>query len=211
MAKNLDGLFLYANIRLMIYIVGLGNPGEEYKKTRHNTGRIILDIIAKKIDAHDFEFNKKINALVSEGKIGKEKVMLIEPETFMNKSGLSLETLIASKKKAHDLVVIYDDLDLPIGKMKISFNRGTGGHRGLESVAKQIKTLEFVRLRVGISPKTPSGKTKKPLGEQVVEKHILGAFKDPEMLELKKIGKTAVEALEVFVKEGREMAMTRFN
>jgi peptidyl-tRNA hydrolase, PTH1 family len=195
----------------MIYIVGLGNPGEEYKKTRHNTGRIILDIIRKKIDADDFEFNKKINALVSEGKIGKEKVMLIEPETFMNKSGLSLKSLIASKKKAGDLVVIYDDLDLPIGKMKISFNRGTGGHRGLESVAKQIKTLEFVRFRVGISPKTPSGKTKKPSGEQAVEKHILGAFKDPEMLELKKIGKHATEALEVFVEEGVEMAMTRFN
>jgi peptidyl-tRNA hydrolase, PTH1 family len=195
----------------MIYIVGLGNPGEEYKKTRHNTGRIILDIIRKKIDAYDFEFNKKINALVSEGKIGKEKVMLIEPETFMNKSGLSLKSLIASKKKAGDLVVIYDDLDLPIGKMKISFNRGTGGHRGLESVAKQIKTLEFVRFRVGISPKTPSGKTKKPSGEQAVEKHILGAFKDPEMLELKKIGKHATEALEVFVEEGVEMAMTRFN
>jgi len=195
----------------MIYIVGLGNPGEEYKKTRHNTGRIILDIIRKKIDADDFEFNKKINALVSEGKIGKEKVMLIEPETFMNKSGLSLKSLIASKKKAGDLVVIYDDLDLPIGKLKISFNRGTGGHRGLESVAKQIKTLEFVRFRVGISPKTPSGKTKKPSGEQAVEKHILGAFKDPEMLELKKIGKHATEALEVFVEEGVEMAMTRFN
>ena len=195
----------------MIYIVGLGNPGEEYKKTRHNTGRIILDIIRKKIDADDFEFNKKINALVSEGKIGKEKVMLIEPETFMNKSGLSLKTLITSKKKAGDLVVIYDDLDLPIGKMKISFNRGTGGHRGLESVAKQIKTLEFVRFRVGISPKTPSGKTKKPAGEQAVEKHILGAFKDPEILELKKIGKHATEALEVFVKEGVELAMTKFN
>jgi PTH1 family peptidyl-tRNA hydrolase len=195
----------------MIYIVGLGNPGEEYKKTRHNTGRIILDIIRKKIDADDFEFNKKINALVSEGKIGKEKVMLIEPETFMNKSGLSLKSLIASKKKAGDLVVIYDDLDLPIGKMKISFNRGTGGHKGLESVAKQIKTLEFVRFRVGISPKTLSGKTKKPSGEQAVEKHILGAFKDPEMLELKKIGKHATEALEVFVEEGREIAMTRFN
>jgi PTH1 family peptidyl-tRNA hydrolase len=195
----------------MIYIVGLGNPGEEYKKTRHNTGRIILDIIRNKIDADDFEVNKKINALVSEGKIGKEKVMLIEPETFMNKSGLSLKSLITSKKKARDLVVIYDDLDLPIGKMKISFNRGTGGHRGLESVAKQIKTLEFVRFRVGISPHTPSGKTKKPSGEQAVEKHILGAFKDPEMLELKKKGKNAVEALEVFVKEGVEMAMTRFN
>lgn len=195
----------------MIYIVGLGNPGEEYKNSRHNTGRIILDIIRKKIEAEDFELNKKINALVSEGKIGKEKVTLIEPETFMNKSGNSLKTSITSVKKAHNLVVIYDDLDLPIGTMKISFNRGTGGHRGLDSVAKSIKTMEFVRFRVGISPKTASGKTKKPIGPVAVEKHIMGEFRELEMAELKKVGKKAVEALEVFVKEGMQKMMSVCN
>ena len=103
----------------MFHIVGLGNPGEEYKNTRHNTGRIVLDIIRKKIEADDFEFKKNLNALVSEGKIGKEKVILIAPETFMNKSGNSLKTLITSVKKAHNLVVIYDDLDLPLSLIHI--------------------------------------------------------------------------------------------
>ncbi|MEI6480670.1 MAG: aminoacyl-tRNA hydrolase [bacterium] len=195
----------------MFYIVGLGNPGEEYKNTRHNTGRIVLDIIRKKIESDDFEFKKNLNALVSEGKIGKEKVTLIAPETFMNNSGNSVKTLITSVKKAHNLVVIYDDLDLPIGAMKISFNRGTGGHKGLESITKQIKTAEFVRFRVGISPKTATGKTKKPSGAAVVEKHILGEFREPEIVELKKIGKKAVEALEILVSEGLQKAMTVCN
>ena len=195
----------------MFYIVGLGNPGEEYENTRHNTGRIVLDIIRKKIEAEDFENKKNLQALVSEGKIGKEKVTLIAPETFMNKSGLSVKSLITSVKKAHSLVVIYDDLDLPIGTMKISFNRGTGGHKGLESITKQIKTAEFVRFRVGISPKTPTGKTKKPSGAAMVEKHILGEFREPEIAELKKIGKKAVEALEILVSEGLQKAMTTMN
>lgn len=195
----------------MLYIVGLGNPGEEYKNTRHNTGRIVLDAVRKKIDAEGFSFNKKLNALESEGKIGKEKILLLEPETFMNKSGNALKSLITSVKKAHSLVVIYDDLDLPLGSFKISFNRGTGGHRGLESVLKQVKTPEFIRFRVGISPKTPTGKLKKPSGAAVVEKHILGEFRDVELSELKKVGNKAVEALEILVKEGLQKAMTLCN
>lgn len=195
----------------MFYIVGLGNPGEEYENTRHNAGRIVLDVIRKKIEAEDFEDKKNLQALVSEGKIGKEKVTLIAPETFMNKSGLSVKSLITSVKKAHNLVVIYDDLDLPIGSMKISFDRGTGGHKGLDSIMKQIKTGEFVRFRVGISPKTATGKTKKPSGAAMVEKHILGEFREPEIAELKKIGKKAVEALEILVSEGLQKAMTTMN
>ena len=138
-------------------IVGLGNPGEEYKNTRHNTGRIILEQIRKKNDCNEWEKDKKTNSLVSKGSIGKEKVLLVEPEGFMNKSGSSLKTLITSVKKANSLIVIYDDLDLPIGTMKISFNKSSGGHRGVESIIKAIKTQEFIRFRIGISPATASG------------------------------------------------------
>ena len=195
----------------MIYIAGLGNPGEEYKNTRHNTGRIILDIIRKKIEADDFKFNKKVNALVSEGKIGKEKITLIAPETFMNKSGNSVKLFVNSAKKAKDLVVIYDDLDLPFGSMKISFNRGSGGHKGLESVIKGVSTKEFARVRIGTCPTTPSGKLKKPSGEEAVEKNIMGNFKDEEISVLKKLGKKVAEAMGVFVKDGLQRAMTEFN
>lgn len=191
-------------------IVGLGNPGEEYINTRHNTGRIILELAVKKFDFPDFHPDKKNIALVSDGKINKEKVKILEPETFMNKSGGSVKNLITSEKKAKELVVIHDDLDLPIGSLRISFNRGSGGHRGVESIIKSIKTEKFVRIKIGISPKTPTGKTKKPKSEKVGD-FILGKFKPEEMSELKKVAKKVADALEVMVREGVFKAMTEFN
>jgi PTH1 family peptidyl-tRNA hydrolase len=165
----------------MSYIItGLGNPGEEYKETRHNTGRIMLEHIARKFSFDEFKDEPKTKSLVSKGVIGKEKVELIEPNNFMNRSGASLVTRITSAKKAHNLIVIYDDLDLPLGKIKISYNRSAGGHRGLDSIIKAIKTQEFIRIRVGISPTTPSGTLKKPIGEEAVEKHIIGQYKKLE-------------------------------
>lgn len=195
----------------MFLIVGLGNPGEEYENTRHNTGRMIVEAFRKKQDFSGWSFDKKRNALVSSGKIGKKEVMLLLPETFMNKSGLSLKNLITSVKKAHDLTVVYDDLDLPLGKMKISFNRGSGGHKGIESIVRTIKTKEFVRIRVGISPSTPSGKLKKPSGEKAVVDLILGKFKNSELEQMKKVSKNVVAALEEIIGEGLESAMGKWN
>lgn len=195
----------------MYVIVGLGNPGKEYENTRHNTGRIILNYFRKKIEADEFSFDKRLNAIITKGKLAKEELTLLSPETFMNKSGLSVKPLITSIKKAHNLIVIHDDLDLAIGSMKISFNRGTGGHRGLDSIVKQIKTNEFIRFRIGISPKTPTGKIKKPSGDVAVEKCILGQFRDIEEVELKKISKKAYEALEILVKDGLAKAMGKAN
>lgn len=195
----------------MHYVTALGNPGEEYKNTRHNVGRIMLEEFAEKNDFSDWFLDKKLKALYSEGKIGKEKVFLIEPETFMNKSGLSLQPIITSKKKAEELVVIHDDLDLPIGKFKISFNKSSGGHRGVESIIKAIKTEAFTRIRIGISPTTSSGKLKKPKGEKEVADFILGEFKKSEIETLKKISKKVSEALEMVIIEGKYKAMGEFN
>jgi PTH1 family peptidyl-tRNA hydrolase len=195
----------------MYIIVGLGNPGEEYAKTRHNTGRIVLGKFVKENTEGEMEFSKKYKALVSEGKSKKEKFTVVFPETFMNKSGASVATMVKSKKAAESLVVVHDDLDLPIGKIKISFNRGTGGHRGVLSIVKALKTEGFVRIRIGISPVTPSGKTKKPVGEKAVEHHILGKFSAKEEETLKKINKEVAEALAVLITEGRESAMSKFN
>jgi len=195
----------------MYTIVGLGNPGEEYESTRHNTGRYVLLHFLKTFDFPDMVFNKKYQSLASEGKVKKEKVLVLFPETFMNKSGASISSLITSKKKAESLVVVHDDLDLPIGKIKISFNRGTGGHRGVLSIVKTLKTEGFVRIRVGISPASPSGKIKKPKGDRDVEKHILGKWKPPEIEALKKVSKKITGALEVLVTESKEKAMSEFN
>ena len=173
----------------MAYVlVGLGNPGQEYEYTRHNTGRIIVSALAKKFDG---------------------KVLI--PDTFMNKSGSAVAPLIKNAKQAERLIVVHDDLDLPLGTMKLSFNRGSGGHKGVESIMRAIKTKAFVRLRVGISKTTPKGKLKKPVGDEAVGDFILGTFKKDELEILKKLAKRAGEALEILVSEGREKAMSLYN
>lgn len=196
-------------------IVGLGNPGEEYEQSRHNTGRIILEAFQKKAakenDLSDWRADKKTAALKSAGKVGGESVTLLMPETMMNNSGKSLKDLAGSPKKIEKMVVIHDDLDLPLGLYKISFDRGSGGHRGIESIIKHLKSKAFVRIRVGIAPVTPSGKLKKPQGEDAVIDFILGKFKPAELDELKKVGKKIGEALFCLLEEGREKMMNIYN
>ena len=172
-------------------IVGLGNPGVEYEQTRHNTGRILTELAAKKVDQKNIKF--------------------LTPDTFMNKSGGAVKKIITSKAKAHSLVVIYDDLDLPLGAIKISFNRGSGGHKGVESIIKAVGTKEFIRIRVGICPTTPSGKLKKISGEDKVIDFILGKFKPAELETIKKFGKQVAAIVETIAAEGLPVAMNRFN
>ena len=196
-------------------IVGLGNPGSEYQNTRHNTGRLVLNAFYKQAiktnDLSEWKTDKKLLALKSTGKVGAESVILLQPETMMNNSGKSLRDLVNTLKKAAKLVVIYDDLDLSLGSYKISFNRGTGGHRGLESIVKNIKTKAFTRIRVGISPTTPSGKIRKPQGEEKIITFILGQFKPAEQEALTKVVKKISAALFCLIEEGREQAMNVFN
>jgi PTH1 family peptidyl-tRNA hydrolase len=175
----------------MFYIVGLGNPGEEYAGNRHNAGRMATDIFLKKY----------------EGK--KAKVMT--PDTFMNNTGKFVAKFIKSKKSAESLVVVYDDIDLALGTIKISYNKSSGGHNGLESIIKAVKTQEFTRIRIGVSPATPKGKVKKPKGEEAVLKFLLGNFKTAELETLKKVWKLTTEAIETIIEGGREIAMNRFN
>jgi PTH1 family peptidyl-tRNA hydrolase len=192
-------------------IVGLGNPGFEYEGTRHNAGRVLLEKIRKHFEFSDWKLDKKFNAQTATGAIGKEKVLLMMPEGFMNNSGKSLKHLAGSPKKAEKCLVIYDELDMPLGSFKISFGRGDGGHNGLASVIKCMKTRDFPRIRVGITPATPSGKLKKPSGEKDVIKHILGKFKPAEEEVLKKESKKILEAVETLLNEGRAVAMNQFN
>lgn len=195
----------------MLYVIGLGNPGEEYKETRHNTGRIILELLAKKNNFPDWKEDGKIKALISKGELDGEKMTFVLPNNFMNNSGKSVLPLIKSKKDLDKLVVIYDDLDLPIGKIKLSYNRSSGGHNGLGSIIKCVKSEEFLRIRVGVSPHTPSGKTKKPKGEDAVLKFLLKEFKEPEMKEIKKIAKIISEALVTTSSSGKDKAMSIYN
>lgn len=192
-------------------IVGLGNPGEEYKDTRHNTGRMVLEMFRKKNDFPEFTLDKSLKALVSKGTFGKDKVILVAPDNFMNVSGKSVAPFVKNAKDAERTIVVYDDLDLPIGSMKISFNRSSGGHRGVESVIKALKTPAFARLRVGICPVTPTGKPKKPKGEDAILDFIVGSFKKPEAEMMKKVTKKGADALLLILTEGREKATGKVN
>ncbi|MEK7132536.1 MAG: aminoacyl-tRNA hydrolase [Patescibacteria group bacterium] len=192
-------------------IVGLGNPGDEFEGTRHNTGRMAVEDFARTAKLSEWRGDKKSKSLVSRGLIGKTLVALVLPNTFMNKSGLAVSKFVKSAKSAERLAVVYDDLDLPLGSMKISFNRGSGGHKGIESIMRAIKTKKFARVRIGVSHSTASGAIRKPVGEKVIVNFILTKFKAHESDELKRVFKKVTRALETIATDGLGRAMNEFN
>lgn len=192
-------------------IVGLGNPGKEYEKTRHNAGRAVVELLAKQEGFEDFQFSKKANALVSNGAIGGEKVTLVLPETMMNLSGKAVMQFVKSVKAAKALLVVQDELDLPLGAMKMVFDRGSGGHKGIESVNRAIKTSAYARLRIGISGAGKKNQARKPSDEDKVIKHVIGKWKPAEEALVKKTLKKAAAASALFVTDGIEKATMEAN
>ncbi len=192
-------------------MIGLGNPGGEYEKTRHNAGRMAVEAFARAEDFADFTLRKASHALVSEGRIEDEKVQLVLPEVFMNQSGKATAPFVKSVKAAQKLIVLRDDLDLPLGVLKMTFGRGSGGHKGVESIMRTLKTKDFYQIKIGISGATPKGKTKKPSGEEKVIKHVIGKFSPKEEPELKKVLKKTAEVLRLFIEEGAEKATMQAN
>jgi len=137
----------------MILIVGLGNPGKKYQKTRHNLGFLILDKIKKTFKFSPWRLDQKSNSLLSFGKIEKRKIILAKPQTFVNLSGKAVKKLVFSYQiLPENLWVIQDDLDLNWGKIKVSRGRGAAGHKGIESIINHLKTKDFFRIRIGIQP-----------------------------------------------------------
>lgn len=193
-------------------IIGLGNPGPEYAKTRHNAGRMALELLAKEEGFEDFKLRKLAHASVSVGEIAGEKVTLVIPEVSMNLSGKAAPAFVKSVKAAKNLLVVRDDLDLPLGTLKMTVHgRGSGGHKGVESIMRTLKTKEFAQLKIGISGQTPKGKTKKPNGEEKVVKHVIGKFSPAEELVLKKSLKKSAQSIRTFVEGGIEKAMLETN
>lgn len=187
-------------------VVGLGNPGEAYARTRHNAGRIVVSLLAEGFAEH-----KKAKATVAKGALADAPAVFVLPDTFMNRSGAAVAPFVKSVPAARRLAVVYDDLDLPLGTLKVSFDRGSGGHKGVESIARTLKTKAFLRIRIGISPVTPSGKLKKPLGAEKVEKHIMGKFSAEEEKALKALAKKTRAVLDEFALSGIDPAMTLGN
>ncbi|MDD2731908.1 MAG: aminoacyl-tRNA hydrolase [Candidatus Pacebacteria bacterium] len=186
----------------MIIITGLGNPEEKYLRTRHNAGFTAVDEFQKKNNFSDFIFSKKINSLISEGVFNNEKIIIIKPQTHMNNSGRAVRlALDYYKGKCLDLFVIHDDSDLVLGKIKIVKNRGSAGHKGVESIINEIGSQDFIRIRIGIR-----SKNLKDASDFVLKK-----FSQKEEVLFKRAVKKTIEAVEYFKKEGLKKTMNKYN
>lgn len=189
----------------MFLIVGLGNPGKKYAHTRHNAGVMVLDEFAEKHQLSPFRLDRESNALVAQGTIGPRKIILGKPQTFMNNSGIVVQSLLSRYgiQDTRYLVVVHDDIDLPLGKIRIVQNRGSAGHKGVESIMSALKTRNFIRMRIGIQPEI--GKPKD------TDQFVLKNFSKKEISVLKQAISYGAQALEVILKERVEKAMHEYN
>ena len=186
----------------MKLIVGLGNPGIEYQFTPHNLGFLTIDRLADQCGVE--VRNRQHQALTARVSIGSEPVVLAKPETYMNLSGLSVRALVAEHQvnPATELIVIYDELDLPWGTLRVRERGSSAGHNGMESVIGALGTQEFPRIRLGIAPD-------RKIGDGA--KYVLTPFRKSQLKMIDEVIETAVEAVNVMVKEGVAKAMNRFN
>jgi PTH1 family peptidyl-tRNA hydrolase len=183
-------------------IVGLGNPGIEYQFTPHNLGFLAIDRIAQQCGVE--VRNRQCRALTARAVIGSEPVLLAKPETFMNLSGISVRELVAQHelRPESDLIVIYDELDLPLGMIRIRQRGSSAGHNGMESLIGALGTQEFLRIRLGIAPD-------RKISDGV--KYVLTPFRKKELKVVDEVLDTAAEAVSIILKEGPAAAMNRFN
>lgn len=195
----------------MKLIIGLGNPGKEYERTRHNAGFLAIAEIRThpstrqrtgKSEINEWKFEKKFNAEVAEGKVGGKKVMLAKPQTYMNKSGEAVRVAIRFYKiKPGEVWVLHDDLDLPLGTLRIKSGGSAAGHQGVQSIIDAIG-VDFVRFRIG----TGARPSKIP-----AEKFVLGKFSPAETKKLKPVLLRVSEAVVTAIKEGLPKAMSLYS
>ncbi|MCF6155245.1 MAG: aminoacyl-tRNA hydrolase [Candidatus Brocadia sp.] len=184
----------------MKIIVGLGNPGEKYLKTRHNCGFMIIDRLAQQLEMVCNQ--KKFQSFFCKKSVEQEEIILLKPQTFMNLSGVAVREAVDMYKCAlQNLMIVCDDLDLPLGKIRIRRNGGSGGHRGLESIAASLGSAGFSRLKVGIG--------RPPVGDP--GNYVLSKFSGEEEAVAAKIIEKACLALRTWIFEGIEACMNKFN
>lgn len=183
----------------MWLVAGLGNPGSGYSKTRHNIGFLVIDLIAEE---HRIELKQKENYIIGKGSMEGNNVVLIEPLTFMNRSGTAVRDVMRRNGiQPSELIVIHDDIDMVTGKLKIRKDGSSGGHKGVESIIQDIGTKEFIRVKIGVGR-----------GEGVpVEDYVLSKFRKEELPLIKEAVSSAAEAVKAILKTGVEKAMNSFN
>lgn len=183
----------------MFLIVGLGNPGKEYDKTRHNIGFECIDYLSNK---YNIELNRiKFKGIYGEGFINNKKVILLKPTTFMNLSGESIREVVNFYKlNPEEVIVIYDDISLEVGRVRIREKGSAGGHNGIKSIIQNLSTDVFPRIKVGVG---------QPKGDLV--SHVLGKFSKEEEEILKESVEASTKAIEIIVREDTKEAMNRLN
>ncbi len=185
----------------MFLIVGLGNPGQKYKNTRHNVGFMAVDVLAKKLNITST--SNKFKAIIGQGRIGNEKVLLAQPLTFMNNSGESVRLIVDYYKiPLENIVIIYDDLDLPTVSIRIKEKGSAGGHNGLRSIIKMLGTQDIPRIRIGIDS---------PQGRISVIDYVLGHFNEEENRVIEESLGDINSIVEEIISKGYQSAMNRFN
>lgn len=184
-------------------IVGLGNPEPKYDQTRHNIGFDAVDELAK-IWQLDFKENKRFQGLYAEGTIlGSKKIRLLKPLTYMNRSGQSVRAVADwYKLQPQSILAIYDDMDLPVGRLRMRLTGSAGGHNGMKSIIAHLGVKDFPRLRIGIG---------KSDGRKQTISHVLGKFAPEEQKTIEEILYVSVKAIELSLKEGVEKSMSRYN
>lgn len=194
----------------MIFIIGLGNPGEKFKNTRHNVGFMVLDKFAEKNNFPEFKMKKKSNAEISEKNFGVKKVLLAKPQTFMNESGKAVRQITKPYNLTPKplIIIVHDDIDLPIGKIKIVKDRGSAGHKGVESIIKTIGNNSLIRFRIGIAPEQYRGLVH---GTKKARDVVLKKFSEDEQNLINDAAFKVAEALDSLIKNGLEKAMNEFN
>lgn len=198
----------------MITIVALGNPGEAYHDTRHNIGWMVMEYVIRKRGVHPLVPSSLYTALITDGVLYGEDVEVLFPTTFMNKSGSSVKRYLDTRRDAHEttptLVVVHDDIAIPFGDIRVSINRGAGGHNGVRSIIQSLGTTDFMRIRIGIAHVTVFGNIKQPESDRL-SKYVLAKLKPTEMSKLDAVGEKVDRALELLITRGVEVAMRECN
>lgn len=188
----------------MRIIMGLGNPDQQYSSTRHNLGFRVVDAFAREYEFPDFKLEKKFKAEISEHTLNNEKVLLVKPQTFMNLSGESAASLLNFyKPHLEHFLIIYDDVDLPFGTMRIREGGSSGGHNGIKNLIQHFGTENFGRIRLGIANTM--------LDVMPTSEFVLGRFSPDEEEELPKIIEKAVAATAEFLENGIQDTMNKYN
>jgi len=189
----------------MFLIVGLGNPGAQYAKTRHNAGWFVVDELARRLSIELVK--KNADYKVGLGIMGAEKIALVKPQTFMNDSGRAVQSLKNFYRvELERILVLSDDLNLPLGKLRFRGGGSDGGHNGLKSVAQMLGSKEYSRLRIGVGE--PSTEERAQAG---TAGFVLRPFSSEEWPVVEEMTRRAAQGVECFVREGLALAMTRFN